>query len=705
MKNFIKVLLLTVLIGIVGSFFAFDLKQYLNRETFDRFYSENANLTLAAYFFIYIIMAACSLPGAAILTLVGGGVFGFTTGMILVSFSSTIGATLAFLATRYLLRDWVQEKLKKGSFKRKIDEINDGVENEGAFYLFALRLIPLVPFWVINLVMALTPLSTFKFYIVSQLGMLPGTMAYVYAGTQLGQFKLTPQLFISFAILGVLPLVIKKIMNTIKSRKYLKNYKRPKKFDYNLVVIGAGAAGLVTSYIAAAVKSRVALIEKNKMGGDCLNTGCVPSKALIRSAKMLSYAKRAKEFGFKSASVDFDFAEVMERVQSVIKKIEPHDSVERYTKLGVDCIQGAATIVSPYEVRVNGKILTTRSIVVATGAGPFVPPIPGLNKVTYLTSDNLWKLRQLPKSLLVLGGGPIGCELAQAFQRLGSQVTIVEAMDRLMVREDRDVSMAIQEKFAREGIRVLLGHMANSVIVEGSHKVLKCENQGQVALIPFDEIIIAVGRKAHVSGFGLEDLKIPITSWGTVEINDYLQTIYPNIFVCGDVAGPYQFTHTAAHQAYYASTNALFGFLKMSKANYSCIPWCTYTDPEVARVGLSESEAKEQGIPYELSVYEINDLDRAIADSEDHGFVKVLTVPGKDKILGATIVGAHAGDLIIEYITAMRHGLGLKKIMSTIHIYPTLVEANKFAAGVWSRNHVPSKIMGYLEKLHTWRRG
>lgn len=692
-------------IGIIAAFFAFDLKQYMNRETFEQFNEQNSQLTMAAYFFIYIIMAACSLPGAALLTLVGGGVFGFTKGIILVSFSSTIGATLAFLAARYLLRDWVQQKLQSGTFRKKLEEINQGIEKEGALYLFALRLIPLVPFWVINLVMGLTPLSTFKFYLVSQLGMLPGTMAYVYAGSQLGQFKLSPQLFVSFAVLGILPIFIKKVVSYFKSRKVLKNFTRPNKFDYNMVVIGAGAAGLVTSYIAAAVKSKVALIEKHKMGGDCLNTGCVPSKALIRSAKMLSYAKRAKEFGFKSTSVDFDFADVMERIQGVIKKIEPHDSVDRYTKLGVDCIQGEAKITSPYTVSVGGRSLTTRSIVIATGAGPFVPPIPGLDKVSVLTSDNLWNLRSLPKNLLVLGGGPIGCELAQSFQRLGSQVTIVEGLDRIMAREDSDVSKIVYEKFVREGIRVLTGHKAKSVSVDGLKKILTCDYGGQSVPITFDEIIVAVGRRANVKGFGLEELKIPITNRGTIEINEYLQTIYPNIFVCGDVAGPYQFTHTAAHQAYYAASNALFGFLKMSKADYSCIPWCTYTDPEVARVGLSESEAKAQGIPYEVTVYEIDDLDRAIADSEDHGFVKVLTVPGKDKILGATIVGSHAGDIIIEYISAMRHGLGLKKIMATIHIYPTLVESNKFAAGNWSRNHVPTKALGYLKMIHAWRRG
>ena len=471
-------------------------------------------------------------------------------------------------------------------------------------------------------------------------------------------------------------------------------------YDYNIIVIGGGSAGLVSSYIAAAVKAKVALIEKHKMGGDCLNTGCVPSKALLRSAKMLSYAKRAKEFGFKKADIEFDFKDVMQRVQSVIKAIEPHDSRERYTKLGVDCIEGAAKITSPHSVEVNGKTLTARSIIVATGARPMVPPIPGLDKIDYLTSDNVWELKELPKKLVVLGGGPIGSEMAQAFARLGAEVTLVEMAPQILIREDEEVIKLVTEKFTKEGIKVLANHKAK----EFKGNTLVCEYEGKDVEVAFDKVIVALGRAANTSGFGLEELGVELRGNKTIEANPFLQTNIPSIYVCGDVTGPYQFTHTAAHQAWYASVNALFAPFKKFKADYSVIPWATFTDPEVARVGLNEKDAKEKNIPYEVTTYGIDDLDRAIADSEAHGFVKVLTVPNKDKILGVTIVGTHAGDLIAEYILAMKHGIGLNKILGTIHIYPTLAEANKYAAGEWKRAHVPAFAMKILEKFHAWRR-
>jgi dihydrolipoamide dehydrogenase len=482
------------------------------------------------------------------------------------------------------------------------------------------------------------------------------------------------------------------------------NFKKPKKFDRNLIVIGAGSAGLVSSYIAAAVKAKVTLIEKHLMGGDCLNTGCVPSKALIRSAKILAQSKRANEFGFKQINVDFDFAEVMQRIHRVIETIEPHDSMERYTELGVECIQGEARITSPYSVEVNGQTLTTRSIIIASGARPFVPPIPGIEDIDYLTSDNLWDLTELPKRMVVLGGGPIGSELSQCFARFGCEVTQVEMLPRILIREDPEVSALVAQQFEKDGVRVLLEHTAKSFKQDSGRKIIVCEREGKEIEIEFDALLVAVGRKPNITGFGLEDLDIPINKVGTVQTNEYLQTIYPNIFACGDVAGPYQFTHTAAHQAWYAAVNALFGRFKKFKVDYSVIPWATFTDPEVARVGLNETEAKEQGIAYEVSKYGIDDLDRAIADEEAHGFVKVLTVPGKDKILGATIVGDHAGELITEYISAMRHGFGMNKILGTIHIYPTLSEANKFTAGVWKKAHTPKLVLKLVEWFHKFQR-
>ena len=472
------------------------------------------------------------------------------------------------------------------------------------------------------------------------------------------------------------------------------------KYDYNIIVIGGGSAGLVSSYIASAVKAKVALIEKHKMGGDCLNTGCVPSKALLRSAKMISYAKRAKEFGFKKTTVDFDFKDVMKRVQNIIKIIEPHDSRKRYTALGVECIEGEAKILSPHNVEVNGITLTARSIIIATGAKPLVPNIPGLDQINYLTSDNVWGLKELPKKLLVLGGGPIGAEMAQAFSRLGAEVTVVEMAPQILIREDKEVIELVTERFVKEGIKVLISHKAK----EFKHNVLICEHKSKDISIPFDKVIIALGRKANTEGFGLEELGVKIRETKTIEANAFLQTNIPSIYVCGDVTGPYQFTHTAAHQAWYACVNALFSPLKKFKVDYTVIPWATFTDPEVARVGLNEKDAKIQNILYEVTTYDIDDLDRAITDSEAHGFIKVLTVPNKDKILGVTIVGRHAGDLIAEYILAMKYGLGMNKILATIHIYPTLSEANKYVAGNWKKEHLPTFAIKILEKFHKWRR-
>ena len=597
----------------------------------------------------------------------------------------------------------------QSKFGEKLAAVNAGFEKEGPFYLFALRLVPAFPFVAINLLMGLTPIRTWTYLWVSQLGMLAGTIVYVYAGTTLGEFRISIELLAAFTLLGVFPLIAKKTLEAIKSRKVYARWPRPVHFDRNLVVIGAGSAGLVAAYIAAAVKAKVTLVEKHRMGGDCLNTGCVPSKALIRTTKLLAQIRRAREFGIKSASADFDFADVMERVQRIVKTIEPHDSVERYTSLGVECLQGEARITSPWTVEVNSsagtQTLTTRAIVIAAGARPFVPPIPGIEEVGYVTSDTIWELRQLPRRLVVLGGGPIGSELAQCFARLGSQVTQVEMLPRIMIREDPEISDMVMQRFRQEGINVLVSHKANSFRIENGEKILIAEHDGKDVRIPFDQLLCAVGRIANTTGYGLEELGIPVSRTRTVESNEFLQTIYPNIYACGDVAGPYQFTHTAAHQAWYAAVNALFGRFRRFRADYSVIPWATFTDPEVARVGLNETEAKEKNIPYEVTTYGLDDLDRAIADEEAHGVIKVLTAPGKDRILGATIAGEHAGDLLVEFITAMKHGIGLNRILGTIHIYPTLAEGNKFAAGVWKRAHAPQRLLRWVEKFHAWMRG
>ncbi len=669
-------------------------------------------LLSVVFFIAYVAVVALSLPVAVWMTLAAGTLFGFWGALVLVSFASAIGATLAFLAARYLLRDWVRTKLG-----RRAERIEDGLRRDGAFYLFTLRLIPVIPFFAVNLLMGLTPISARRFYWVSQAGMLAGTAVYVNAGTQLARIDslsdiVSPALLGSFALLGLFPWIARAVLGRLKRRRIYKGYCKPRKFQRNLVVIGGGAAGLVSAYIAAATRAKVTLVEADRMGGDCLNHGCVPSKALIRSARLAHQMRHAGDYGLQPVEPRLSFARVMDRVHRVIAEIAPHDSAERYAGLGVEVLAGRARIVDPWTVEValndgETRRLTTRAIVIATGAAPVMPALPGIGQVGCLTSDTLWdSLRDRetpPRRLVVLGGGPIGTELAQAFARLGSEVTLIELAPRLLMREDEDASALVHEALQRDGVSVLTGHKALACGIGDGERWIEVQAGGSVRRIPFDDIIAATGRRPRLTGFGLEELGIPTDR--TVETNDYLETLYPNILAAGDVAGPYQFTHTAAHQAWYATVNGLFGGLKRFRADYRVIPFATFCDPEVARVGLNEHEAHERGISYELTRYDIGDLDRAIVDGAARGFVKVLTVPGKDRILGVTITGNHAADLIAEFVLAMKHGLGLNKILGTVHIYPTLAEANKYAAGEWRRAHVNPRLLSLIERYHRWRRG
>lgn len=711
-----RIILLVVILVAAATLYQLGLKDYLTLDalkaqqgSFASAYGENPVLVIGIFFLVYVVSTSLSLPGAALLTLLAGALFGVVTGTIIVSFASTIGATLAFLGARFLLRDWVQAK-----FGSKLKAINDGVAKDGAFYLFSLRLIPVVPFFVINLAMGLTPIKTRTFYWVSQVGMFLGTIVYVNAGTQLAQINslgdiASPALLASFAALGLFPWIARGLMNLIKRQRVYKGWTKPKRFDRNIVVIGAGAAGLVSSLIGATVKAKVTLVEGHKMGGDCLNFGCVPSKALIKSAKVAEQMRHADRYGLQGVDPQFSFKAVMSRVHGAIAAIEPNDSVDRYTGLGVDVVEGRARIVDPWTVEITPHAgaayrLTTRSIIIATGAQPFVPPLPGIEASGFLTSDTLWEVMANrdapPNRLIVLGGGPIGCELAQSFARLGSHVTLVEMAPRVMIREDDDVSALAAEALSDSGVELLLDHRALRVEAQ---MLVVAGPDGVERQIAFDDLLVAVGRAARLTGFGLEELGIETGK--TVAVNEYMETKFPNILAAGDVAGPYQFTHTASHTAWYASVNALFGSFRKFKVDYRVIPWTTFIDPEVARVGINEQEAKENGIAHEVTVFPLHELDRAITDSATKGFVKLLTVPGKDKILGVTIVGEHAGDLIGEYVLAMRHGLGLNKILSTVHAYPTYIEANKFAAGKWKKANAPQWAFPWLEKFHAWRRG
>ena len=713
-----RLILIGVIAAAIVAFFALDLGRFLtldalksSQASFAAWYDAAPLVVIGAYFLVYVAVTALSLPGAAVMTLAGGALFGLGIGTLVVSFASSLGATLAFLVSRFLLRDWVQRR-----FGDRLAAVNAGMAKDGAFYLFTLRLVPLFPFFVINLVMGLTPIKVRTFYWVSQVGMLAGTLVYVNAGTQLARLDslagiLSPALIGSFALLGVFPLLAKKLVGAIQARKVYAGWHKPAHFERNLVVIGAGAGGLVSAYIAAAVKAKVTLIEGHKMGGDCLNTGCVPSKALIKSARFLKEVRAVETLGVRRAQAEADFGQIMARVRSVVRQVEPHDSVERYTRLGVEVIQGRARITSPWTVEVETdagglatkQTLSTRAIVIATGATPVIPNIPGIDSVRHVTSDTIWSLTEKPERLVVLGGGPIGCELAQAFAGIGCQVTQV-ARSGIMGREDADAVALVEAGLTADGVRLMTGtDTVRCEAVDGEQRLIV--RQGKVEeVLPFDVLLCATGRKARVTGFGLEELGIPVTRAGTVEVNEYLQTRYPNLYAVGDVAGPYQFTHTAAHQAWYAAVNALFAGFKRFKADYRVIPWVTFTSPEVARVGLSETEAKARGIAYEVTRYDLADLDRAITESAAHGFVKVLTPPGKDTILGVAIVGEHAGELLAEFTLAMKHGLGLNKILGTIHPYPTWSEAAKYAAGEWKRAHAPQAALAWLERFHAWRR-
>jgi pyruvate/2-oxoglutarate dehydrogenase complex dihydrolipoamide dehydrogenase (E3) component/uncharacterized membrane protein YdjX (TVP38/TMEM64 family) len=707
-----KIAVLCVIGVAIAAWFHFDLGGYLQFDTLQQrvgelraWYADNPALAGLLYFALYIAVTALSLPGAAIMTLAGGALFGFWYALVLVSFASSIGATLAFLVSRLLLRDWVQDK-----FGRQLRAVNAGFEKDGPFYLFSLRLVPIFPFFIINLLMGLLPIRAWRYYWVSQLGMLPATAAYVNAGTRLGQLDsvagiISPPLLLSFVLLAVFPLLAKGILGYIQARRVFSSFQRPRQFDTNVIVIGAGSAGLVAALIAATVKARVTLVERHKMGGDCLNTGCVPSKALIRSARIADYARRAAEYGLEPMSVRVNFRQVMERVQAVVKTIEPHDSVERFSSLGVACVQGDARILSPWEVEVNGRTLSARNIIIASGARPRVPDIPGLAALDYLTSDTVWEIREAPGHLLVIGAGPIGCELAQAFARLGTRVTLVTHAARILPREDPEVSALLMATLERQGMAVHTGYEPLEFRREAAGQCATFNTPKGPRELAFDRVLVAAGRHANVEGLGLESLGITLTAAGTVAVDDYLRTAVPTIFACGDVAGPYLFTHMASHQAWYATVNALFGRFRKFKVDYSIVPWATFTDPEVARVGLNEQDARAQGIPYEVTRYDIEDLDRAIADGEAHGFVKVLTAPGSDRILGATIAGYHAAELLAEFVLAMKHGLGLGKILATIHVYPTLGESNRFLASEWRKARKPERLLGWVERYHRWCRG
>lgn len=705
---------ISIIFGLVLLFVLFnqlEINQYLNFEYIKsnhsmllEFYHSRRAMVIIVFFCGYVLVAALSLPGAAIMTILGGAIFGIFPGLLIISAASTVGALCAFLLVRLLLLDYVQHK-----YSHKLIKINAGIEQEGAYYLFALRLVPIMPFFLVNALMALTSIRALPYTIASMLGMLPGTFIYIFLGTNIASIdSLTgilswPMIF-SLVMLGIFPLLAKRALRWHKQYKILKQHSKPVKYDYNVVVIGGGSAGLVAAYISSQVQAKVALIESNAMGGDCLNTGCVPSKSLIKAAKIVNYQQTYNRFGLDELTVDFDFSKIMQHVKDSIDKIAPHDSIERYTKLGVECLQGQAEIIDPYRVKVKDMLLTTKKIVIATGAKPFVPNIPGLAEVAYLTSDNIWDLKEQPKNMIVLGAGPIGLELSQAFARLGTKVSVIEMQDRILPAEDMQVSELITAKLSSI-LKIYTKHKAKAVVKKSDGNYLRVVAGEKTIDMPFDSILIALGRRANTKGLGIEKLGIDLNDNGTVRANQHLQTNYPNIYVCGDVTGPMQFTHTAGYQGTIAALNALFGYLKGFPTDYRVIPRTTFVDPEVSRVGLNEQEAIHNKIDYDVVQYDLSELDRAIVDEVDYGFVKVILAKNTDKILGVTIVSENSGELITEFVLAMKYNLGLNKILHTIHAYPTMAEANKAVAGVWRKTTTSAKTLIWLKKIFTWIRG
>ena len=726
-QSFWRVLALVLL---VGALWWLDLAQLpgLNqlrdgRDALRALVQEQPLASAALYFGIYLAVAALSIPGAAVLTLAGGALFGFGAGLLLVSFASSIGATLAFLASRHLLREGVQRR-----WGSRLAAIHRGLEREGAWYLLSLRLLPVVPFVAVNLAMGLTRMKTATFYLVSQLGMLTGTAVYVAAGTELAQLEsvadvLSGRMLASFALLALLALAAPRGLARWRSRRVYARWKhlRPRRFDCNLVVIGAGAGGLVSAYVGAAVKARVTLVEAAAMGGDCLHHGCIPSKALIRSATLAHQMRNASRYGLDDHEPAPRLPALMRRQQQVVASVAPNDSAQRYTAMGVEVLAGHATIVNPWTVEVrlaDGGVQrrSTRAIVIAAGAAPVLPDLPGLAQVGCLSSDTLWDalagMQALPRRMLVLGGGPMGCEMAQCLQRLGAQVTLAEAGPRLLPREDAEVSALTAASLTADGVRVLCGHRAlrfaraaageDGAEGAGRKTGVLAHPAGELEVV-FDALLCATGRAARLSGYGLEELGIAVDA--PLQTDECLQTLFPNIYAAGDVVGPFQLTHAAAHQAWYATVNALFGGLRRFAVDYSVIPRAIFVDPEVARVGLNEQEALAQGVAFELLRLPMERLDRAVTDAQTQGFVKLLTAAGTDRILGVTIVGAHAGDLLAEFALAMRHGLGLRKILATVHSYPTFSEAGRIAAGEWMRAHQPRRMLAWAERYHRFMRG
>jgi pyruvate/2-oxoglutarate dehydrogenase complex dihydrolipoamide dehydrogenase (E3) component/uncharacterized membrane protein YdjX (TVP38/TMEM64 family) len=701
-KHFIVWVLIS---GVFAAYIWFDVATFLNLEyvkiryqDLELFEAENPFLSASLFFFLYVSVAALSIPGVLLMTLLSGAVFGFFKGFFLTSFASATGATIAFFISRFLLQDWVRSR-----FSFHFTSFMKSAEKDIDFYLFSLRMIPFFPFFLVNLLMGLTKISWKRFFLISQFGMATSSAVYVNAGAGLAQVAslsdlLSLKLLLSFTLLGIFPLFSRWVVARYKNNRAYRGYSEPGSYDADLIVIGGGAGGLVTSIIAADAQAKVVLIEQDKQGGECLYTGCVPSKSIIRSSKIMSYLRRASEFGIVEVQGRIDFSSVMQRANEIIKKIEPHDSVERYQSLGVNCLKGTAIIKTPFLVQVGNRKITTRTIVVASGSRPRIPVIEGSSEIVYLTSETIWSIDQLPGCFLIIGGGAMGCEFAQAFQNFGSNVIQIESAERLLPKEDEEVSLVIQKRFIEIGIDVLVGHRLLKFKKDGNQKtaVVQRLSDGIILNIAFDQVLYATGRIPNVENFGLEELGVEISPRGGIKVNARLQTNFRNIFAVGDVVGPLQHTNMASHQGFYAALNSVIGGPLQLAADHRVVPYATFTDPEIARVGLCELDAKMAGIAFDVSRYDLTKNDRLLTDGEALGFVNVITAANSDEILGVTIVGHHASEQIAEFVFAMTHRMGLKSLSKVNHIYPTVSESNRLLASSWRRQHIHKNIRTIL---------
>lgn len=694
---------------------------------------------------LYVVATVLFVPGS-LLTLGAGAVFGVALGSVCVSISATLGATAAFLVGRYLARDAIARKIEK---HEKFATIDRAVADEGWKIVLLTRLSPVFPFTLLNYAFGLTRVKLSHYVLASWIGMIPGTVMYVYLGSLVnvgaGHRQRTTGEWVLYGV-GLLATVTvtvfvtrlarralaKKIgsTETVQSSKEIMSvpsapvlvrpadahnarlvsnvhppdWQNPSPAPcYNLVVIGAGTAGLVTAAGAAGLGAKVALVEKSLLGGDCLNVGCVPSKAVIRSGRAVFDAKEAGPFGVRVGKpVEIDFSAVMERMRKLRADLSPHDSAQRFANLGVDVFLGEARFASPDTVEVAGQTLRFKRAVIATGARAVEPPILGLAEAGYLTNETVFNLTQRPARLAVIGGGPIGCELAQAFQRLGSQVSLLHKNAHLLDREDMEAAALVQKAFIREGVALHLNATITRVERSAGGKLVYYEAQGKEETLAVDEILAGAGRAPNIEGLNLEAAGVRYDRRKGVLVNDCLQTSNPHIYGAGDVCLAWKFTHAADFSARIVIQNALF--LGRKKASTLTMPWCTYTDPEIAHVGLYERDARERGVEVDTYVREFKEVDRAVLDGEEDGFVKFHVKKGHDEILGATIVARHAGEMISEISVAMAARIGLGKLASVIHPYPTQAEALRQCGDAYNRTRLTPTVKKWMGRWLAWQR-